>query len=99
MTQAEFDAYLGDIRAYVAAQLAELERVDWSTLTPRESADLARLRDGFVDLQASLTGEAIAAELEATGHAGRDLTPAEVRGLAGDTLAVPPDRTRYCASG
>lgn len=81
MTAAEFDAYLADVRAYVAAQLAVLAQVDWSALAPHERADLEHLRASLVELQATMSDEFIAAELAATEHAGRGLAPAELAGL------------------
>lgn len=81
MTAAEFRAYVDEVRQRVAANLAAIDALDAAGLSPATRADIAAERAGLLDLQASLTDEALAAEIEATEHAGRELTPEEVRAI------------------
>ena len=83
MTDAEFRAFLTAARAEVDANLAQLAQLDWNALPPAERAELEALRQGYLDLRASMADESITAELEATMYAGRDLAPDEVRALRG----------------
>ena len=81
MTDAEFADYVTRARRRVAAELAQLDQVNADALARDDQALLDRTRAELLDLWASLSDEAIAAELEATVHAGRDLTPAEVAAI------------------
>lgn len=81
MTAEEFTAFVADMRRRVADNLAALDAIDPASLSPYEAADIAAARAELLDLLASMADEAIAAELEATEHAGRDLTPAEVAAI------------------
>lgn len=81
MTEAEFTDYVVHARRRVAAELAQLERVDAVALDREDRALLDRTRNELLDLWASLSDEAIAAELEASEYARRELTPDEVRAI------------------
>ena len=81
MTDAEFHAFLGAARAEVDARLAQLDQLDWDALSSTERADFEALHASCLELRASMADELIAAELEATEHVERDLTPDEVRAL------------------
>ena len=82
MTEAEFRIFLDTARSEVDAHLAQLARLDWSALSPAERADLEALRQEYLELRASMADDLIAAELEATEHADRDLSPDEVRAIS-----------------
>lgn len=81
MTVGQLDLFIADVRAQVDEELARFELLDWSAMPPNVRVELEAVREQWLELRATLTDEAIAAELEATEHAGRDLTPAEVAGL------------------
>lgn len=83
MTEAEFADFVARARRRAAAELAALDRIDRAALSAEDRAALDQARAELLDLWASLEDGAIAAELEATVHAGRDLTPAEVAALRG----------------
>lgn len=77
------------------AALARYDQVAATDLPPDLRAQVEELRARCLELRASLTDEAIEAELEATVHAGRGLTPAEVRGSGvGSKLGRSPTLRR-----
>lgn len=84
MTEDELRAFVAEARAEVDARLAELDQVDTDALPAPLRAQYDADRQALLDLRDSLADEAIAAEVEATTHARRDLTPAEVRALRGN---------------
>lgn len=81
MTEAELRAFVADARRQVDEALAEMDAVDPSAFPPAIRAEYDADRAHLIELRAQLTDEAIAAELEATEHAGRELTPAEIAAL------------------
>jgi len=81
MTDAEFRAYVATARQLAAENLAALDAIDVNQFSEADRIELAGQRRDLVDLLESLADEAIAAELEATEHAGRDLTPDEVAAI------------------
>ena len=81
MTDQEFSTFVTQVRAEVDAQIARLDRLDWGAMTPRESASLAALRQKYLEIRASLPDEALAAELQASEYAGRDLGPDELAAI------------------
>lgn len=81
MTDAEFRAWLADVRAQIAERLANLDQVDRGLLTPDERDELDCVRQMLLELQAQMADDAIALELLGTEIAERELTPAELQGL------------------
>lgn len=81
MTAEELAAFVADMRRRIAENLAALAAVDPAALSPYEAADIAAARAELLDLLASMADEEIAAELEATVYARRDLMPAEVAAI------------------
>lgn len=81
MTDPEFQAFVSNARIKVDAELARLDAIDWSALSAHERAILEKHRQDWIALRDSMTDEALRAELEATEHAGRDLTPDEVAAI------------------
>ena len=81
MTDAELRAFIADARAEVDAALAAMDQADADELPTPLRRQFDEERQRLLDLRASLTDEAIEAELEASMHAGRELTSAEVLAL------------------
>ncbi|MDX2166837.1 MAG: hypothetical protein SF182_07225 [Deltaproteobacteria bacterium] len=81
MTDEELRAFVADARRQVEANLAEIDEVDVAVLPARIRAEVEAARRECVELLASLSDEAIAAEIAAAMYAGRPLTPAEVAAI------------------
>lgn len=81
MTAAALEAFVAEARAEVDAALEAMDVVDADALPPPLRRQFDEQRERLLELLASLADEASEAKLEASMHAGRELTPAEVRGL------------------
>jgi hypothetical protein len=87
MTADGLPAFVADVRAEVDAALARLDTIDPNALEPELREHFEQVRRGWEALRMMTTDDVLAMHLEACAHAGRELTPDEVRALLG---FIPP---------
>jgi hypothetical protein len=81
MADAERASFVAKARARVEAKVDALAAIDVTNLTTDERARLLDAAQQCIELLAWLTDQAIEAQVAATAYAGRNLMPAEMRGL------------------
>jgi hypothetical protein len=81
MTDQEFRAFIVDARAEATAALARLATVDPDSLAPELRSECDAVRAGLKSLLAMTEADVVALHLAACEHAGRELTPDELRCL------------------
>lgn len=82
MTDADLRAFVTEARAQVEAKLVEIDALDLTTLPAKIRAEMEEVRRQCSELLATLTDEAVDAEVGAAMHAGRPLMPSEAKALA-----------------
>lgn len=83
MSIEELCTVVAAVRAEVDAALARLRTVDPETLPPDLRGHYEQIRRGWEELRTLTEENILALHEEACRRAGRELTPAELRGLFG----------------